>query len=132
MSVADLQLLAQFEADNPVEFGKVGYRFRKQFNEGWFDGIVVKVLSRGGKIVFSRGSLDRIKFHPLMLFSYAFLFLSSPFQRTEKIGEFSTRQTMTLKTSAWMISECLLHRIRRHAMRVAQGRFIAMGRKRFV
>ena len=50
LSVADLRILAQLEADNPVEFGKVGYRFRKQFNEGWFDGIVVKVLSRGGKI----------------------------------------------------------------------------------
>lgn len=50
LSAADLRMLAQLEADNPVEFGKVGYRFRKQFNEGWFDGIVVKVLSRGGKI----------------------------------------------------------------------------------
>ena len=51
LSVADLRILAQLEVDNPVEFGKVGYRFRKQFNEGWFDGIVVKVLSRGGKIL---------------------------------------------------------------------------------
>jgi len=56
--VADLKLLAQFEADNPVEFGKVGYRFRKQFNEGWYDGIVVKVLKRGGKICLRRFSLS--------------------------------------------------------------------------
>jgi hypothetical protein len=47
--VTDLKLLAQLEADNPVELGKVGYRFRKQFNNGWYDGIVVKVLKRGGK-----------------------------------------------------------------------------------
>lgn len=46
----DLKLLAQYEADSPAAFGKVGYRFRKQFNEGWYDGIVVKVLKRGGKI----------------------------------------------------------------------------------
>ncbi len=47
--MTDLKLLAQLEADNPVELGKVGYRFRKQFNNGWYDGIVVKVLKRGGK-----------------------------------------------------------------------------------
>eukprot|EP00985_Skeletonema_marinoi_P002003 scaffold814_cov128-Skeletonema_marinoi.AAC.8 len=47
LSTTDLKVLAKLEADNPVEFGKVGYRFRKQFNEGWFDGIVVKVLKRG-------------------------------------------------------------------------------------
>jgi len=47
LSTADLKMLATLEVENPVEFGRVGYRFRKQFNEGWYDGIVVKVLKRG-------------------------------------------------------------------------------------
>lgn len=50
LSTTSLKALAQLEADNPIEFGKVGYRFRKQFNDGWYDGIVVKVLKRGGEI----------------------------------------------------------------------------------
>ena len=50
LSKSDLQMLAKLEIDNPIELGKVGYRFRKQFNDGWYDGIVVKVLKRGGKI----------------------------------------------------------------------------------
>ena len=54
----DLKLLAQYEADSPAAFGKVGYRFRKQFNEGWYDGIVVKVLKRGGKICVRQLSLS--------------------------------------------------------------------------
>ncbi len=47
-------MLAKLENDNPIELGKVGYRFRKQFNDGWYDGIVVKVLKRGGKICLRR------------------------------------------------------------------------------
>ena len=54
MSKSDLQMLEKLEIDNPIELGKVGYRFRKQFNDGWYDGIVVKVLKRGGKICLGR------------------------------------------------------------------------------
>ncbi len=53
LSTTSLKALAQLEVDNPIEFGKVGYRFRKQFNDGWYDGIVVKVLKRGGEICLS-------------------------------------------------------------------------------
>ncbi len=53
LSTTSLKMLANLETDNPVEFGKVGYRFRKQFNDGWYDGIVVKVLKRGGEICLS-------------------------------------------------------------------------------
>jgi len=72
LSTTDLKVLAKLEADNPVEFGKVGYRFRKQFNEGWFDGIVVKVLKRGGKIYLRRcSSSHKISFSHSN-FSYPF------------------------------------------------------------
>ena len=91
LSTTDLKILATLEVENPVEFGRVGYRFRKQFNEGWYDGIVVKVLKRGGKICLRRLSSS----HHFSSNS-VFLFFSHQ-KQMEKIEEFITQQTMTLK-----------------------------------
>lgn len=44
LTVPQLKKLLDLEGESKIEVGEVGYKLRKQFPDGWFDGVVVRVL----------------------------------------------------------------------------------------
>lgn len=58
LTTVQLKKLLDLEGESKIEVGEVGYKLRKQFPDGWFDGVVVRVLKD------AIGDDDRVVHYP--------------------------------------------------------------------